>query len=158
MAQTLREAGFESCRADPDVWMKPGVKPGGTKYWQYVLIYVDDILVISHDPQKTMDVLSEKYTLKAGSVKAPDAYLGTKSKQWKIADSDDPHTVRWDISSDTYVKRAIADVERELEQVGKMLPTRIVTPLSSGYRPEIDTTGELHDKRANYFQGLIGIL
>jgi len=32
MAATLREAGFESCRADPDVWMRPQTKPNGDKY------------------------------------------------------------------------------------------------------------------------------
>jgi hypothetical protein len=51
------------------------------------------------------------------------------------------------MSSDTYVKRAIADVEQELEQIGKMLPTRIMTPLSQeGYHPEIDLSGEYDDK------------
>jgi hypothetical protein len=138
--------------------MKPRVTPDKVKYWEYVLIYVDDILVISHDPQTTMDALSEKYTLKAGSVKEPDSYLGAEIKQWKIEGSDEPEKVRWGMSSDTYVKRAIADVERELEQIGKYLPKRVTTPLAQGYRPEIDATGELDDKRANYFQGLIGIL
>ena len=31
-------------------------------------------------------------------------------------------------------------------------------PMSQGYRPEADTTPELDAKRANYFQGLIGVL
>ena len=30
--------------------------------------------------------------------------------------------------------------------------------MSQGYRPESDTTPELDAKRANYFQGLIGVL
>ncbi len=32
------------------------------------------------------------------------------------------------------------------------------TPMSQGYRPEIDTTPELDAKHANYYQGLIGVL
>ena len=32
MAGTLREAGYESCKADPDVWMKPKTKPNSEKY------------------------------------------------------------------------------------------------------------------------------
>ena len=158
MAQTLRDDGFKSCRADPDVWMKPRVKPNGDKYWEYVLCYVDDILVVSHNPQKTMDVLSAKYTLKDGSVKEPDQYLGATIRKMNIEDSEDPTKTRWGMSSDIYVKRAVADVERELEQIDKKLPTRITTPLSQGYRPEIDTSRELDDKRGNYYQGLIGIL
>ena len=72
MAATLRASGFQSFLADPDVWMKLRIKPNGDKYWEYGLYYVDDILLTSHDPQLTMDMLSESYKLKAGSVKEPD--------------------------------------------------------------------------------------
>ena len=37
MASTLRDAGFSSCLADPDVWMRKNCKPDGTEYWEYVL-------------------------------------------------------------------------------------------------------------------------
>jgi hypothetical protein len=62
------------------------------------------------------------------------------------------------MSSDTYVKRAIADVVRTLDEAGQFLVKKATTPLRSGYRPELDATPELDDRRANYFQGLIGIL
>jgi hypothetical protein len=68
MAATLREVGFVSSKADPDVWMRPQKKPNGDEYWEYVLVYVDDILCVSHEPQAVMDYLASKYTLKAGSV------------------------------------------------------------------------------------------
>ncbi len=74
MATTLREADFSSCFAYPDVWMRPQTKSNGDKYWEYALVYVDDILVISHDPKSVMDHLSSKYTLKAGSVKETDVF------------------------------------------------------------------------------------
>ena len=64
MAGTLREAGYESCKVDPDVWMKPKIRPNGEKYWEYVLVYVDDILVMSHEPKEVMDYLASKYTLR----------------------------------------------------------------------------------------------
>ncbi len=60
--------------------------------------------------------------------------------------------------SDLYVKRAVTEVEHELEEIGKRLRTKVSTPMSHGYRPEIDTTPELDAKRAIYFQGLIGVL
>jgi hypothetical protein len=44
MASSLRDAGFVSCKVDPDVWMKAVVKLNGDKYWAYVLCYVDDLL------------------------------------------------------------------------------------------------------------------
>ena len=104
MAATLREAGFESSKADPDVWMRPSVKPNGFKYWEYVLVYVDDVLAISHDPKSILDHLASHYTLKDGSVKEPDAYLGAEISKVEIPGSDNPTKTRWVMSSDLYVK------------------------------------------------------
>jgi hypothetical protein len=66
LAAALREYGYRNCQADPDVWMRPGVKANGEKIWNYVLCYVDDILCINTDPKLVMDFLA--YTLKKGSV------------------------------------------------------------------------------------------
>ncbi len=62
------------------------------------------------------------------------------------------------MSSDLYVKRAVTKVERGLEEISEYLSTKVSTPMSQGYQPEIDTTPKLDAKRANYFQGLIGVL
>ena len=117
MAATLREAGLQSCKADPDVWMREAVKDNGDLYWEYVLVYVDDVLAISHDPRKRiMDYLEEKYTLKNGTVQKPDAYLGADVKEHHIGGLESGMKPRWAMSSDTYVKRAVADVERALDE------------------------------------------
>ena len=91
MAGTLREAGYE---VDQDVWMKLNTKQNGEKHWEYVLVYVDDILLMSHEPKEVMDYLASKYTLKEGSVKKPEAYLGAAIRKWMIDGSDDPTKVR----------------------------------------------------------------
>ena len=39
--------GFKSCKGDCDVWMREALKDDGTAYWEYILLYVDDALVIS---------------------------------------------------------------------------------------------------------------
>jgi len=62
------------------------------------------------------------------------------------------------MSSDLYVKRAITNIERELSNVGRYLKAKATTPLSTGYRAELDASPELDARRANYFQGLIGVL
>jgi hypothetical protein len=61
------------------------------------------------------------------------------------------------MSADTYVKRAVADVVRTLDKVVQRLKTRVMTPMDSEYRPELDATPESDERKANYFQGLIGI-
>ena len=43
MAKKLDEIGFQSSPADPDVWLRPAVKFNGDEYYEYVLMYVDDI-------------------------------------------------------------------------------------------------------------------
>jgi hypothetical protein len=158
LAGTLRTLGFVSSKADPDVWMRASVKADGTKFYEYVLCYVDDVLCSSTHPKGIMDSLSHTFTLKEGTVKEPDLYLGADVKKWYIEGSDEPGKVRWAMSSTNYTKKAIEEVERELREGGLKLPTKVTTPLSSGYRPEIDATAELDDERQNYFQGLIGVL
>jgi Reverse transcriptase (RNA-dependent DNA polymerase) len=154
LATTLRTAGFTSCKADPDVWLRPAVKDTGEKYYEYVLCYVDDVLCGSERPQQVMAYLSEKYTLKSGSVKEPDVYLGADIKKFAV----DTDQYAWGISPDTYVKSAVIEVERKLSEIGKKLANRVSTPMTSGYRPELDSTPELKPEQASYYQSLIGVL
>jgi len=49
------------------------------------------------------------YTLKEGSVQQPETYLGADVKSYQLRDGN----TAWAISSDTYVKRAVTEVERE---------------------------------------------
>ena len=160
IAATLREMKFKSCLADPDVWLRPQVRPSdGFQYYEYVLVYIDDILCVSHDPRSIMNDLEKRYTIKPESIKDPDEYLGSEIRHYTIPDTDDPENKpRWAMSSDKYVKRAISEIETELSKVGQKLRTRVSTPLATGYRPEIDSSPELDPRRANYYQGLIGIL
>lgn len=154
MAQSLRNAGFKSCLADPDVWLRPAVKPDGTKIYEYVLCYVDDLIFQGIDPKKFMDYLRQSYTLKDGSVKVPDTYLGADIEMYELTDG----TKAWSLSSNTYVKRAVEEVERELALAGKCLKKKIMSPLASGYRPELDASPELDDKRSSYYSSLMGVL
>jgi hypothetical protein len=99
----------------------------GDKYWEYAFCYVDDIIIISHDPQKAMDFLSSKYKLKDGSIKEPDFYLGADILRWKIDGCNNPTKLRWAILSDTYVKRTVAEVDCKLSQVDDQRSTKMLT-------------------------------
>eukprot|EP00978_Attheya_sp_CCMP212_P043703 scaffold289776_cov54-Attheya_sp.AAC.1 len=77
----MRELGFEPSNADPDIWMRAATKLDGFKYYEYILIYVDDILALGEHPEKVMISLSEIYQLKkdkkTGKTYAPpERYLG----------------------------------------------------------------------------------
>ena len=53
--EKLNNIGFRSSIADPNVWLRPATKPTCRKYYEYLLIYVDDILCISHDARWPMN-------------------------------------------------------------------------------------------------------
>jgi hypothetical protein len=46
--------GFTSLRADPDVWFRLSKQATGEDYYEYVLLYVDDVLVISEHADKVL--------------------------------------------------------------------------------------------------------
>jgi hypothetical protein len=94
-ANTLRDLGFTSCLADPDVWFCASSKPSGFHYYEYILVYVDDVLVLSHDGTAIMKHLEKYYRLKDGFAQ-PKQCLGAAVKQWTF--SNDPGKTRWALS------------------------------------------------------------
>jgi hypothetical protein len=158
LAMKLRELRFVSSKADPDLSMRSAKKANRDHIYEYVISYVDDLVFQGIDPSSFMDALGKCFTLKPGSIKAPDSYLGANVKKFPIPKSDDPEKVRWTFESLSYVSKAMKDVERELAEADMKLMPNVKTPLASGYRPELDISRELGSKQLNYFQGLIGIL
>ena len=43
--------GFTSCFSDPDLWMRKSKREDGKDYYGYVILYVDDCLVISDNAE-----------------------------------------------------------------------------------------------------------
>lgn len=107
-AESLMQMGFKPCYADNDVWMKPAKKEDGTPYYEYILTYVDDCLVISHEPTKITDTLKgpeHNYRLKNEG--PPERYLGARIGCYTVNGRD-----TWFMSADLYLKKAIEEVER----------------------------------------------
>ena len=79
----MKHIGFESSKADPDVWFCESVrKDGVTQYYEYILLYTDDCLVISDRPESILRKEIGKYfELKEESIGAPSHYLGGVSVQ-----------------------------------------------------------------------------
>ena len=45
---------YEPTKAGPDVWIRPDIKPDGTEYYEMVLWYEDNVIVLSHAPMRTI--------------------------------------------------------------------------------------------------------
>jgi hypothetical protein len=100
LANTLNLLGYKSCLTDPNVWFHPARKTDGFEYYEYVLVYADDLLVLSHQGEKTMKALQDFYSLKDGYA-LPTRYLGAEVKQWHF--SQDVTKTKWALSSAQYV-------------------------------------------------------
>ena len=61
-AETLLQLGFESCYADADVWRRAALKKDDSKYYEYILTYVDDCLLISEDTLSIIDALKKNHS------------------------------------------------------------------------------------------------
>ena len=75
-ARILREElNFIPCRADMDVWRRAARKKNGNRYYEYLFVYTDDIIAISEDPKRILDVMNGHFLLKADSIEEPTRYL-----------------------------------------------------------------------------------
>ena len=154
LAETLLNMGYKPSLADPDVYMRPAVKSNGFKYYEYVLTYVDDVLCISDNPMSTMMCLQKTFKLKDDKIEEPTMYLGASLS--KMINQSCKEC--WAMSSDKYCATAVANVTEVLNKKGARLPSKCLTPLANGYRPELDTSPELKADGLQYYQELIGIL
>ena len=75
------ELGFKSSLLDPDLWMKFSITSSGSKYYAYILVYVEDILIMDKDPSKHMDTLRDNYTVKPSSIGEPKTIFGCRCQQ-----------------------------------------------------------------------------
>jgi hypothetical protein len=127
---------FKPCKADQDVWMRPAQRANGSRYYEYILVYTDDILVISTNPCSLLTYIDQHFTLKPGSIMKPTQYLGTTITEFRL--DDDPTKIRWALTAENYIKEAIKNVQAWLEKRRKALKTKTSTVLPSGYRPELE--------------------
>ena len=153
LAATLRELHYVPTQADPDVWLRPATKPDGTEYYEYVIVYVDDIGHASHDTSVTMNGIQAAYKLKNDCVDPPKQYLGA-GVEFKMINGVEC----WTMNSNDYVKAAITNVDKKLAEKGLRLQPKCPTPIASGYRLELDSSAELNDLDGRYYQELIGVL
>ena len=100
-----------------------------------MLIFVEDILKISHDTKAVMETLGTLYQLKPGSVGPPDRYLGGNVGKFQLEDG----TMAWFMSANDYVKTACGNVVIVLEKDGLKLATgrQAERPYHGKYRPEV---------------------
>ena len=155
---TILDMGFVGTVADPDVYRRANAKPDGFKYYEYILVYVDDVLIISHDANVHLERIQAEYELNPNSIGPPTRYLGADVK--RVTRPGDPTGKEyWSFSAYTYVRNAVKNVKLLLQEEGRNMKTTAKTPFpNSTYRPETDTSEECDDAGSSRYSQLIGVL
>ena len=84
---------------------------------------------MSHNAMKTMKGIQPSFKLKDDKIEEPDTYLGAGLSKMTTANG----TVCWSMSSETYCKAAVKNVEQKLSEDRKRLPSKCDTPLKLAY-------------------------
>ena len=139
----LQELKFKPSKADPDVWMRP--EPGGTCY-EYIAVYVDDLVIAAKDPQAFCHELKKRYNLKLKGVGPLEYHLGCTYKK-------DPDGI---LAADP--RRYVNKILESYERMFKEKPRKSRPPPEGGDHPELDTSGLCDEHQTKQFQTLIGQL
>ena len=160
-ATEIRNLGFTNTKADGDVYMRKTHRSDGTPYYEYIVVYVDDVICISETPDYWINILAQEYRLR--DIGIPKRFLGSDIKSKEYIDDDGYTRTCWAFGSDTYVKDACAIAESLMKKNNIQYPSTrrhgSSSPFSSqSYRPELDATEFCDSQLTTMFQNLIGVL
>ena len=157
-ATLQHKMGFQYSYADTDFWMKIDVKPDGTKYYTYILIYVDDILIMSHNPTFYMTQIQDEYYVRKEIIGPPKLYLGAEIKRVRYRTGK----MMWASSSSKYVREATIVIEKRMKDINLSSTKKAKSPTQSfrnvKYRPELDVTAICDATQHQFYQQMIGII
>ena len=141
LSDTLLSMGFRPSRANADLWMKEC-----DNHYEYVIRYVDDLLIFSRSPATIVDKLREVYNLKGGST--PDYFLGADIKSY----TDKNGNIHRAISAHTYIQNICAKIETLTKSPLKSYDS----PMAPSDHPELDDSSLVDPEDHGIFRMLIG--
>ena len=147
MAVLLNDIGYTPSKSDPDVWMKAAIRPDGTEYYKYFLCYVDDVLDISCNPMRTIEVIKSMFKLKDDKVEPPEIYLGAFLEQVETQGG----TKCCSMLSEQYSKAAVTNPEYTMSKQDIRLPNSAV-PMSTSYQSIEYASHELNVQGLQIYQ------
>ena len=119
LRECMDHLNFRSCLANPDVWMKSAMKSDGTLVQEFVLLYTDNVLVVSKNGEAILrEGISQYFELKEDSIGLPNIYLG--GKLWLVELENGARA--WSFSASQYVQEAVCNVKGYLAKKEEKLP------------------------------------
>jgi hypothetical protein len=118
LASYLQLLGFKSCLTDPDVLYRIAKLHEGEEFYEYLLVYTDNLLAVATGPQAILDNINLFFHHKSESGGHPNIYLGLKVSKAKLAN----RIKCWCNSSCQYVKEAIKNTEMYIQESNGRMP------------------------------------
>ena len=114
---------------------------------------MDDVLGISVDAEGLLKEIAKDFKFKKDEIKPPDYYLGGKIERKELNGKK-----IWTVCSRDYAKLSLKNIEDRAKKYGFEVPTKVTTPMSSNYSPELDKSFELDVGGITFYQEIMGIL
>ena len=140
---TLRSMDFFPSKAEEDIWMRDK-----GDHYEYIAVYVDDLLIASRDPQSIIATLeSEPINFKLKGTGPISYHLGCDYFR------DEDGTLCY--GPRRYIDRMVQTYERLF---GTKPSTKFTSPLERNDHPELDDSELLDEDGIAQYQSLIGVL
>ena len=140
-ADTLRDMDFVPSKGERDIWMRDK-----GDHYEYIAVYVDDLLIASKDPQAIIDSLRDDYKFKLKGTGPIKYHLGCDY----FRDKDGVLC----FAPKKYIERMLDTYQRIFGDK----PKHAQSPLLKGDHPEADATALLDMEKTKIYQSLIGAL
>ena len=140
-SDVLVTMGFMPSRAEPDIWMRDK-----GDHYEYIAVYVDDLLIASKNPQAIIDAL-EAVPFKLKGTGPIEFHLGCNFGR------EEDGTLYF--GPQKYIERL---AKQYLDMFGKTPRANMSSPLEKGDHPELDTSPLLDQVGIQKYQSLIGAL
>jgi hypothetical protein len=138
-SDVLRSMGFFPSKAEQDIWMRRV-----DDHYEYIVVYVDDLLIASKDPKKIVEILTVAHMFKLKGNGPVLFHLGCdffRDEEGYLC-----------FAPKKYIIKMIATYERLFGRK----PKPASSPLPKGDHPELDDTEMLDTAGVSIYQSLIG--
>ncbi len=139
LAQTLTEIGYKRSIGDPSIWMRMDPDHG---VYEYIAAYVDDLIIVSHQPHRTLRKLEQIYKIK---LVTDQIYLG---QDFRLTVDDNLIS----IGSRRYWDQVMQNLQATHGELRKY-----DTPMIANDHPELDETTLLSKIQQRDYQRWIGV-
>ena len=106
LAEKLDKMNFKYSMVDPDVWMWPAIKPNNEEYYDYILVYVDDIITISHCSKNIINEIESTFKFTNDITSELEINLGARLQKKSIN-----RMFCWTISSIDYINVVVKNLD-----------------------------------------------